>query len=830
MSAISDSTYFKQRITQLAIDESTLTFSRKWVQISDEVGTDGKIQSIKTDHTKDYQILEPDLESNIKIHYFNLQGQPYRWKSDEQKMSKDFIRIRLAQPKGDQKYHQDKGSPQFPFFPPEIIKKYQAAKYHSEEGNTGNNEVGKINTLFLVEGEFKALKGSLCGIDIIGLPSIHGFYNGDIKGRLHEDIQDLLITCGVERVAFLVDADLISIKWAEGKDLATRPESFYGSVKSFRESLQNLIDSDKAKLHLVYFMYVHPKYMNDAKGLDDLLCKYAEKQVEIVEDLYSLSGALKHFKGWQINDLNKDVIGRLRKELGLIDEQEFYKTYQDFIGAREFKYKRRRYIYNEEKKEVVFVRHEDADKFMRIGPDWVKVITKLNKYGETEEEIVPWKISEITRDYKRYPDFLDQIMKYDDFCNEPAFNQSYKRVHHGCFNLCAPLTWSPKPGSIQTSIKFLKHIFQGKSTVILDDEGKPVNELLTLGDPFAVALDWLSIMLQYPKQMLPVPMLVSKENNTGKSTFLKFLQLIFKSNMAVLNNELFKMRFNGHYITKFIIAIDEGFLDVDKKAEKERLKQLVTSDSAYLEHKGMNVRKINFYSKVIICSNDADKVMKIDEGESRWFVVKVPVVSDDQKDPDLELKLKAEVEAFIHFLLSRQIFHPRKDRLWFKAEWFITDQMRTIIAETKNRIDKVFEEWIREQFALYGLDQLEYPMKNIVEQLNDLKVSKYKVDSVDVKAYLKSKGMAEPGGPKQVKIPVGFLNDGSIVAQGAPELSGQPEIEFKKYTARPYIFLKSDWMPSEKIVIENCKNCSEIETGSEKSKTVNSNEKEDVPF
>ncbi len=86
------------------------------------------------------------------------------------------------------------------------------------------------------------------------------------------------------------------------------------------------------------------------------------------------------------SDQNKDVHGRAFKTLGLSDEQEFYKTYKDFIGAKEFKFKRRRYIYNEEKREVVFVRHEDADKFMRIGPDWVKCITKLNKFGEKEEE------------------------------------------------------------------------------------------------------------------------------------------------------------------------------------------------------------------------------------------------------------------------------------------------------------------------------------------------------------------------------------------------------------------------------------------------------------
>ena len=132
--------------------------------------------------------------------------------------------------------------------------------------------------------------------------------------------------------------------------------------------------------------------------------------------------------------------------------------------------------------------------------------------------------------------------------------------------------------------------------------------------------------------MLPVPILVSQENGTGKSTFLKWLQLLFGSNMCILGNEQFKMKFNSHYISKFIIAVDEGFLEVDKKAEKERLKQLVTADSAYLESKGMDVRKINYYGKLIICSNDADRVMKIDEGESRMVRCQGACYSENKAD------------------------------------------------------------------------------------------------------------------------------------------------------------------------------------------------------
>jgi len=88
-------------------------------------------------------------------------------------------------------------------------------------------------------------------------------------------------------------------------------------------------------------------------------------------------------------------------------------------------------------------------------------------------------------------------------------------------------------------------------------------------------------------------------------------------------NERFKQSFNSHYISKYIIGIDEGFLDVDKKSEKERLKKLATDDRQYLEFKGADTQEIDFYGKIIICSNDADNLMNIEDGEIRWWVVRV---------------------------------------------------------------------------------------------------------------------------------------------------------------------------------------------------------------
>lgn len=336
----------------------------------------------------------------------------------------------------------------------------------------------------------------------------------------------------------------------------------------------------------------------------------------------------------------------------------------------------------------------------------------------------------------------------------------------------------------------------------MDEQGRIVSEQAILGDSFTVALDYLTILLRFPKQKLPVLILVSPENETGKTTFLKFLRIIFGTNMCSINIDQFNSRFNAHFITKFIIAIDEAAIKIDRRVEKERLKMLVTSDEAYVEYKGMDLRRVSFYGKVIICSNEADSVLKIDQGESRWFVVRVPV--PDQKDPDLELKLKEEVEAFLFFLRNRSIVHPRRNRLWFEPEWIITDQFNAIVNATKDRIDRVFEDWMRDQFKLYRLQKLQYSISHLLSIFNEGNASKYRVDKTELKAYLKRRNVASEKHAQRFKIPVSL------------EI---PENDFADATIKfievnptfPYIFYMKDWLPPEDI--EEAKPFSDPETG-----------------
>ncbi|WP_020531432.1 primase-helicase family protein [Flexithrix dorotheae] len=754
---IEPNAYYQKRIKELKIKEEKHNFLCT-------PSYRGKYGKSEIANYHNYNFFQP-CESGIQINYFQPLGYPYTWLPPGAKWHKSFTRIRLEKPnvikKGDktdtQKYYQPKGSGQQPFFTPRIIEAFREEK--------------EIDTLFFTEGEFKAFKGDMAGLHIIGLPSIHGFYGAETRGMLHEDIQEVIIKCRVKKVLFITDADTLTITYDKKKDLYKRQFAFYTAIKNWRESLQLLLDDNSTCLEQIYFSHIKTKYKDSAKGLDDLLLAFPEYVKDILEDLNQFQFAKKYFSGQNITDPRNKLYGYF----GLSNETEFYNLYREFIGNREFLFKSRRYEWNGES--VKYVKHEDADKYMRIASDWYKTIAAPNKNDELEESIEPWKIGEIQRDYKRFPDFIDQIPKYDAFCNVPNWNGEYRRVHNNCYNLTNPLPHIPMEGTIENSKKFFKHIFGGKS-----DFDNPI-----LGDQFTVALDYMSILLQKPKRMLPVPILVSKEQGTGKSTFFKWVQQMFGGeNVAILNNELFKMKFNAHYITKFIIAIDEGFLDLDKKTEKERLKQLATADTQYLENKGVNLKKFPYYGKLMIGSNDADKVMKIEEEDSRWFVVKVSKIEDKDKDPHLEKKLNDEIPAWIHFLKTREIFHPDEDRLWFYKERFITDQFRLILEKTKNRFEKVIEDYIKELFLTYKMKEILMPRDYLINKLNES--AKYKIDAFELKEYLKDKKKLTPEKKSmRSQIPIGFKEDTF-------------EVEYYRKTCKPYRLKPEDWLNDEEMI------------------------------
>lgn len=753
--------YLTERLEQLGLEESDIKFpyvSSK--QEADRITYEFNENDFHTLFTEQTD-KEGNATGNISIHYLTEYGAKYQYFPPGNKTQRPFIRTRLANPQEDQpKYLSPKGAPLAPFFPPKIIQ-----AYCNEE---------KIETLIVTEGEFKAIKGDHHDLYVIGLPGIQGFY-GERPGQIHHSISNVIRRCKVENVIYLTDADTFTLTWKKDKDLAKRPKSFHSAVQNFRESLEYLLADPNFDLQRIHFYSISRRFDKEgAKGLDDLMVAYPAKISDIIKDLTQTQGnPSEFFDGSNLTAWNT-VSKKLYKDFGLNKAEDFYNLYKEFIGDREFIFNNVRYQWDGDK--LAFQRHADSELYCRVGTDWFKEVETPvpGMKGTFVKNIQKWTKGALLEDYRNYKDFIDQLPRFDAFTAEPNWNGKYRRRVGQLYNLMNPMEHKPKEGGIKKTLKFLKHIFGGEATV-----DNPI-----IGDPFTVAMDWLTLIYREPMQMLPVPILVSEENGTGKSSFLKWLKMIYTSNAVIMNNQQFAMNFNAHYASKFLIMIDEGFLEVEKKAEKERIKQLATSDEIQVQFKGADLKPIPYYGKLVICSNDADRVMKIEEGESRWFVVKVPVIPKKDKDPEMLDKMAKEIPAFLHFLTHREIAHPKEDRLWFDPERFITDQFTKIVENTRNRLDKVIEAFIKETFLTFKQSPLQIPNKQLVQEIN--KTAKYKMDETDLREFLRKRGMkTNKNGSVRYRFPVAWEKDFQ---------QNQMEIRYLESVGRCYEFHAADWL------------------------------------
>lgn len=85
--------------------------------------------------------------------------------------------------------------------------------------------------------------------------------------------------------------------------------------------------------------------------------------------------------------------------------------------------------------------------------------------------------------------------------------------------------------------------------------------------------------------------------------------------MTFNTNEDFRSQFNSDWANKLIVAVDEVLLD--RREDSERIKNLSTAISYKAEAKGKNRSEVEFFAKFILCSNNENNPIIIDQGETR---------------------------------------------------------------------------------------------------------------------------------------------------------------------------------------------------------------------
>lgn len=302
---------------------------------------------------------------------------------------------------------------------------------------------------------------------------------------------------------------------------------------------------------------------------------------------------------------------------------------------------------------------QSSSSYIRIGTTYYKLVNKPLASGDFIAMLLPWSVDCIKQDHGR--DYLSKVTKYDGFCFVPS-HLNYQRSVGDFYNKYHPFAHKSEPGDAQNSLRYLQHIF---------------------GDQLELGLDYLKLLLEKPMQRLPILCLVSSERNTGKTTFLNWLKAIFTDNMTINTNEDFRSNFNAEWAQKVIIGVDETFLE--RREDSERLKNLSTATYYKVEAKGMDRQETEFFGKFILCSNNEDNFVIIDPGETRYWIRKIPVLSND--NPNLLAALKKEIPKLLHLLGKRKMTTIAQSRMWFTPQQIETPALRKLIRFNRMRLE-----------------------------------------------------------------------------------------------------------------------------------------------
>ena len=344
------------------------------------------------------------------------------------------------------------------------------------------------------------------------------------------------------------------------------------------------------------------------------------------------------------------------------------------------------------------------EEFIRVGTTLYKIVEQPKLNGGYIRKRIAWNNETLRQDYGK--DYIGRVPKYDGFCTVPE-HLNYRPIVGKFLNLYEPIDHHPKEGDFSYIRSLVRHIF---------------------GEQYELGMDYLQLLYLQPIQKLPILLLVSEERNTGKSTFLNFLKILFQNNVTFNTNEDFRSQFNSDWAGKLLIVVDEVLLN--RREDSERLKNLSTTLSYKVEAKGKDRDEIAFFAKFVLCSNNEYLPVIIDAGETRYWVRKIDRLQSD--DTDFLQKLKAEIPAFLHFLQHRQLSTEKESRMWFAPSLLHTEALQNIIRSNRNRLEIEMHELILDIMESTDTDTFSFCYGDILLLLGNsqVKAEKHQVRKV----------------------------------------------------------------------------------------------------
>ena len=309
---------------------------------------------------------------------------------------------------------------------------------------------------------------------------------------------------------------------------------------------------------------------------------------------------------------------------------------------------------------------------------------------------------------------LAYIDCYIDFKLEPEHLKCKRRVNGEYYNLYSPLIYKPKEGNWNNIEKMLKHLFRGKH--------------------YEMILTYLWVMYMKPKQPLPLIALTSKLKGTGKTTFLEFLKAVFGMNAKFIDAEDVSSNFNSGFMEKLVILIDEKIDGKKRKSDLQKYKKLITGGTQTLKKKYKNDIDIYFIGKFVLCSNDIETMLSLEDDNTRFWVIEVfPLESDDF---DIMNKIKEEIPAFLHYLQKEYKQLEKQSRLWLNIEDIQTERGKIMQQNSRSEVAKEITERLDAYFiANPEVNEIQFSSKHFLDTYPDYTSSSNVLKNVSINYF-----------------------------------------------------------------------------------------------
>ena len=159
------------------------------------------------------------------------------------------------------------------------------------------------------------------------------------------------------------------------------------------------------------------------------------------------------------------------------------------------------------------------------------------------------------------------------------------------------------------------------------------------------------------------------------------------------------------------------------------------------DNKKLSKEEIDFFVKFILCSNNEDNFIQIDENEIRFWILKINPLKTENTE-FLE-NLKNEIPTFLRFLIDRAFSSTKKSRMWFASEEIKTKALQKLVFKNANKLEYKMVELLFEFFEANDDKEINVVPQDILNMLNRMFKQNYFTRN-DVRNILKDKWNLEP--------------------------------------------------------------------------------------